>query len=324
MLVCTYNQVGFCKYRDQCVEKHANEVCPQHPSCEEQKCESRHPRFCRTFGQYGHCKFTNCAYTHRQDQRRTKVESLTKEVGELRDSLKTLLKTYDGLKLLVVKYENKSEYRDKRTIKEINDLKETIKDLSTLCKDLKYANNIVQKDTPFEGDNKVSEQNIKVKVNQMKCTICDYKCTKELTMKKHINTKHSNKSYDCSNCHELFQSQTVLKRHMENKHKAEPKSDTVEPSKSEPIVPKRSLCDDAFNSVEEYTDHINTHLDKIQGIDIEDLKNGHESFGCSMCKFNSNDPETVKRHLTEHALKPKQKPKEDNTMKLLPNKLIMV
>ena len=40
-----------------------------------------------------------------------------------------------------------------------------------------------------------------------------------------------------------------------------------------------------------------------------------------MCEFNSNDPETVKRHLTEHAMQPKQKPKEDNTMKLLPNKL---
>ena len=33
------------------------------------------------------------------------------------------------------------------------------------------------------------------------------------------------------------------------------------------------------------------------------------------------DSETVKKHLTEHALKPKPKPKEDNTMKLLPNKL---
>ena len=76
-----------------------------------------------------------------------------------------------------------------------------------------------------------------------------------------------------------------------------------------------------FNSEEEYTDHINTHLDEIQGIYIEDLKNGHEAFSCSMFEFNSNDPETVKRHLTEHALKPKPKPKTDITMKLLPNKL---
>jgi hypothetical protein len=209
-----------------------------------------------------------------------------------------------------VKYENESEYRDKRTIKEINDLKETIKDLSTLCKDLKYANNIVQKDTPSESDNRVYEQDIKVKVNRLKCTICDYKSTTELAMKKHVNTNHSTQSYDCYTCLEVFQSETVLKRHMENKHKGEPKSDTVEQTNSEPIVSECSLCDDKFNSEEEYTDHINAHLEDIQGIDIEDLKNGHEAFACSMCEFNSNDPETVKRHLTEHALKPKLNQKQ--------------
>ena len=73
----------------------------------------------------------------------------------------------------------------------------------------------------------------------------------------------------------MLQSETVLKRHIENKHKAEPKSDTVEQSNTEPIFPECSLCDDTFNSEEEYTDHINIHLDEIQGIDIEDLKNGH-------------------------------------------------
>ena len=106
---------------------------------------------------------------------------------------------------------------------------------------------------------------------------------------------------------------------MENKHRAEPKFNAVEQLYSEPIVPECSLCEDTFNSEEEYTDHINAHIEEIQGIDIEDLKNGHEVFKCSMCDFNSNDPETVKKHLTEHALKPK--PKEDITMKLLPNKL---
>ena len=104
--------------------------------------------------------------------------------------MRTLVKTYDGLKLLVVKYENESEYRDKRTLKEISDLKETIKDLST---DLKHNSNTRKKDTPFENDidMEASKTNIRAKENQLKCTICDYKCTKELTMKKHINTKHS-------------------------------------------------------------------------------------------------------------------------------------
>ena len=106
MKLCKHNQFGFCKYRDKCGENHVNEVCPQHHSWEEQKFESRHPRFCQTFEQYGQYKFTNGAFTHRQDERSSKVESLSKEVGMLKDTIKTLVKKYDGLKLLVVKYEN--------------------------------------------------------------------------------------------------------------------------------------------------------------------------------------------------------------------------
>ena len=40
-------------------------------------------------------------------------------------------------------------------------------------------------------------------------------------------------------------------------------------------------------------------------------------FECSLCEFKSNDPATVKMHLTEHALKPK----ENIAKKLLPNRL---
>ena len=162
-----------------------------------------------------------------------------------------------------------------------------------------------------------SKTNIRAKENQLKCTICDYKCTKELTMKKHINTKHSKKSYDCYKCHEVFKDETGLKLHMENKHESENKKETAAKLNSESIVPECSLCDDTFTSQVEYTEHINTHIDEIQGIDFEDLKNRHEMFECSMCDFNSNDLETVKSHLTEHALRPK----ENTIKKLLPNKL---
>ena len=136
-------------------------------------------------------------------------------------------------------------------------------------------------------------------------------------MKKHINTKHSKQSYNCYKCHEVFESETVPKSHTEDKHKSEYISQSAAKLDSEPIIPECSLCEDRFTSQMEDTEHINTYIDEIQGIDIEDLKNGHEVFECSLCEFNSNDPETVKGHLTEHALKPK----ENTVEKLLPNKL---
>ena len=44
------------------------------------------------------------------------------------------------------------------------------------------------------------------------------------------------------------------------------------------------------------------HLKEIEDMDIEYLKNGHEIFECSICKFESNDIDAVKNHLAEHAL----------------------
>ena len=78
----------------------------------------------------------------------------------LKDTIKTLVKTYDGLKLLVVKYENQAEYRDKRTLKEMNYLKETMEDLSN---DLKHTSQTSKKGNHFENDIEASKKNNKVK-----------------------------------------------------------------------------------------------------------------------------------------------------------------
>ena len=63
------------------------------------------------------------------------------------------------------------------------------------------------------------------------------------------------------------------------------------------------LCEDKFVSSKEYDIHIQEHLDKIKGIDIDCLRNGHETFECSMCDFQSNDSQSVKNHLACHVLK---------------------
>ena len=71
-------------------------------------------------------------------------------------------------------------------------------------------------------------------------------------------------------------------------------------------VPEGSLCDDTFASNEEYTEHVNkTHLNEIQKVDFDDLKNLHEVFECSLCVFSSTDSERVKIHLTDHSLEAK-------------------
>ena len=98
-------------------------------------------------------------------------------------------------------------------------------------------------------------------------------------MEKHINTKYSKKSYKC---HEVFESETVLKSRTEEEHKSEYISQSAAKLDSEPIIPECSLCEDRFPSQIEYTEHFTTNIDEIHGIDKEDLKNRHEVFECSL------------------------------------------
>ena len=68
-----------------------------------------------------------------------------------------------------------------------------------------------------------------------------------------------------------------------------------------------SLCKENCATDKELTVHIKEHLDGIEEIDVESLKNGHEELKCSLCEFTSNDDDTVKTHLINHVPKPPEK-----------------
>ena len=44
------------------------------------------------------------------------------------------------------------------------------------------------------------------------------------------------------------------------------------------VVPSCSLCDDNFNTVDEYEEHVQEHKDEIEEIDATVLNNGLELF----------------------------------------------
>ena len=117
-----------------------------------------------------------------------------------------------------------------------------------------------------------------------KCKQCDYNCEKEITLKKHTNTKHI-KHYGTCN----IEPEEVSQHNSENNRT------------------ECSICEEKFLTEEEYTNHIQEHLKEIKEIDIEYLKSGHEIFDCNTCHFKSNIPETIKSHLTAHVLEPKER-----------------
>ena len=63
--VCRFNKNGFCKFGEECRNRHVREICGV-PQCGEQECVRRHPRPCRFFASYGSCRFgDDCAYLHK-------------------------------------------------------------------------------------------------------------------------------------------------------------------------------------------------------------------------------------------------------------------
>ena len=64
--ICIFNQTGFCKFKDECLNKHLDQVCEQ-SDCTDDVCKSlkRHPKPCKKFMNSKYCyNNENCADTH--------------------------------------------------------------------------------------------------------------------------------------------------------------------------------------------------------------------------------------------------------------------
>ena len=152
------------------------------------------------FSQFGNCKFEKCAYTHDSDSRKNiNNEELKNEVAELKKSVKKLSEN------------SQSEARIKTLEEEVKILKLEIKRLFAFTKKVRKINEDVsdvkiQKETTEEkipeetpGEQiqeetpdkqiceEVSEPSEKTK---FKCDLCGSHFKKEITLKKHMNTKH--------------------------------------------------------------------------------------------------------------------------------------
>ena len=251
--VCTHHQTGFCKYRTQCHKNHNNELC-QTKICRDTKCTKRHPKTCKYFERNNTCKYNeHCAFSHPERKHLNSFENIKEEVKQIKYEIQELKTNTARVtkELFEMQYE------------EIIQLKQQIVNLSNNMSEMMCR--IMNIETKSS-----SESNSKMK-NKFSCDQCQYECSKELTLKKHMNTKHG---------------------------------DTEMQDKIETTVCdlECSHCEDTFISTKELRDHIEEHLEEVQNIDIEYLKNGHESFVCNKCIFNSNDVDKIKVHLSNHII----------------------
>ena len=66
------------------------------------------------------------------------------------------------------------------------------------------------------------------------CELCDYRCKRKLTMKKHMNTKHSKEREICKECKEEFKSAIELLKHISEHHHIKEQNSIVDKNTEDP------------------------------------------------------------------------------------------
>ena len=92
---CYYNNVGFCKFGNECRFQHFYQKCPK-KICRDRSCRNRHPKTCKHGENYKFLKKNCCAYNHENDTNDNKIKRYEEEIVKLKievEKLKALLKT---------------------------------------------------------------------------------------------------------------------------------------------------------------------------------------------------------------------------------------
>ena len=63
------------------------------------------------------------------------------------------------------------------------------------------------------------------------------------------------------------------------------------------------LCEDKFETRNDFNIHLEEHLEEIRYLDVKDLLNGHEQFKCNTCDYMSTNHNVIKMHLIENVHK---------------------
>ena len=234
---CQFSKYGFCKFRDTCKRKHYSEECKDLSNCRQIKtCNKRHPKPCQRYTS-GRCKFqSDCAYNHQNVAK-------TKEKCELTERVELLEKIVVEITLKFIKVdqelknvkeetkvqnfagnsepdnmrENEPLVEKELSKSDTNDTSsalggELTEKLKTMEPELHEAGIKAVEANAKQTEGKTSE----FKGDLLKCKKCEYTCKKDVTLRKHFNTKHEN--HNCAKCDLRFDNISDLQKHGSEDH----------------------------------------------------------------------------------------------------------
>ena len=212
--ILRHNQKGFCKFGGGFFKYHENEECLDR-NCRHNECTKRHPKVCRYFAQYKFGKFgSDCAFVHEKIVKMNDFMLALEDVKNVKAEVDVLKNTFNSL--TSIKQEGNVLKRlieglkveTQKLRKENEEIKHRIKHVEEEFEDETEEESEIESHVPLEGlfscmycdhqfgIRKYFEAHMMIhqdKYNSnldIKCSVCDYNCTQEITMKKHMNTIH--------------------------------------------------------------------------------------------------------------------------------------
>merc|ERR1712129_49420 len=184
--LCTKNKFGYCKFNKNCYFRHVNERCLVN-SCDVKNCESRHPKACWWYIQYGRCKFTCCAYLHSQKEPnidfRTKIEELERKI-EVKD--KEIEIQMEKIK------EIETSVREHDLVKRIKKLEQFVLILQEKVETKEKEEHYEARWNPTTSGWTCLDPLVKRDSLEFKCEECDYVRRNSARLKLHMEVKHMN------------------------------------------------------------------------------------------------------------------------------------
>ena len=243
--VCQFGKFGFCKFKESCKRKHYSEVCESLSMCTNIKeCPKRHPKMCRRLNSENKCRFKEeCAYNHKRIKPNEDVNVLKDKVDILENTVKELTKKVEvqnleqmervmhALTRKVLSLENEIEAMKNKvkTDKKVENEKYLEKESSFNISDIKHSTPKVLKE---------KEKTDGSKEGMINCKECSYKCKKELSLKKHMVTKHE--SHKCKECKEELSTFMELLKHVAQHHNKDKEKEDINDSTEKDIEKKHT------------------------------------------------------------------------------------
>ena len=288
---CKFNNRGYCKKKEECENKHSDEVC-EDLNCDEVNCNKRHPNPCKfgprcQFDRKNECMYLHVTFASDDGKINALSQKFTSQIEKLENNLLKMEKDLE-LKNSEIKNVQKKYLALEKEISE-NQLKNVKEDLKSKNA---HINSLEIRVDELEKENKSQKKQHDKKLKEL-----------ENLFKNKYKKETNVEVFKCSNCEFEAKTKGGLKTHMARVHTKN--KNLLFPYQCE-------VCDNTLKNKKEAVEHLRTHAYRKSTFKCESCDFWCENFltmevhigrlhseqiECGLCNYEANNIDNLNLHI---------------------------